>query len=266
PTLIATLSSTAVAIAAAFFFASRDSSWRVDAASHGEEPLESSASESDSITEESYQHLIATRRYGARLIAWLLPAGLIGALIYRLLGAENLFLFMKDEVATWWLMPALMLFILSYGIGRGVKVYEAVTEGAKQGFEIAIRIIPFLVAILVAIGMFRASGAMDILATVINPITSLLGLPAEVLPMAILRPLSGSGAFAVMSALVNEAPNSYSSFLSSVMMGSTETTFYVLAVYFGAVGITRIRHALSAAICADITGVLVSCLVSPFFF
>ena len=168
--------------------------------------------------------------------------------------------FFLQEFVSFWLMPMLMLLIIIYGIGRGVKVYEAVTEGAKQGFDIAIRIIPFLVTILVAIAMFRASGAMEFLAGLILPYTAPIGMPPETLPMALVRPLSGSGAFGVMSSIVNDAPDSYQAFVASTMMGSTETTFYVLAVYFGAVGITKIRHALVAALCADFTGIIVSCL------
>ncbi len=165
-----------------------------------------------------------------------------------------------------WLMPALMMLIISYGVSRGVKIYEAVTDGAKQGFDLAIKIIPFLVVILVAIGMFRASGAMGFAASILNPITSLIWMPAEVLPMAIVRPLSGTGAFGVMSEIINNEPDSYSSFLASVIMGSTETTFYVLAVYFGSVGITKVRHAVIAAILADITGVVASCFLTKIFF
>ena len=165
-----------------------------------------------------------------------------------------------------WLMPTLMLLIISYGVSRGVKIYEAVTDGAKQGFELAIKIIPFLVVILVAIGMFRASGAMSFAAKILNPITSLIWMPAEVLPMAIVRPLSGTGAFGVMSEIITNAPDSYSSYLASVIMGSTETTFYVLAVYFGSVGITKVRHAVIAAILADITGVVASCFLTKIFY
>jgi spore maturation protein SpmB len=101
---------------------------------------------------------------------------------------------------------------------------------------------------------------MELLTTLLNPFTNLIGMPAEALPMALVRPLSGSGAFGVMSALVNAAPDSYEAYVSSTMMGSTETTFYVLAVYFGSVGVTRIRHAMVAALAADATGILVSCI------
>lgn len=157
-----------------------------------------------------------------------------------------------------WLMPVLLCFLILFGYFRGIKVYEACTTGAKDGFNVAIRIIPFLVAIFVAIGMFRASGALDIMKTVLSPLTSLISMPPEALPMALIRPLSGSGAFGIMSEIVSNDPDSFLSFLVSTMQGSTETTFYVLAVYFGAVGISRTRHALPAALCADVVGVLAS--------
>ena len=202
----------------------------------------------------------------SKLFAWLFILGFLGSWVYGVINAGNLAGFFNQDFLSHWLMPALILLIIAYGVGRGVKVYEAVTEGAKQGFGIAISVIPFLVAILVAIGMFRASGAMDVIAKVLNPITSLIQLPAEVLPMALIRPLSGGGAFGIMSEVVEKAPDSYSAFVASTMMGSTETTFYVLAVYFGAVGITRIRHALVAALLADATGLIAACFLSSIFF
>lgn len=160
------------------------------------------------------------------------------------------------NAASAWLVPLLIVAFLVYGHLRGVKVYEVATEGAKEGFATTVRIIPFLVAIFVAIGMFRASGAMSLLTRALAPITEKIGLPAEALSLALLRPLSGSGAFGLMSAIVAKAPDSFLSFLVSTMQGSTETTFYVLAVYFGSVGITRTRHALPAALCADTAGLL----------
>ena len=158
--------------------------------------------------------------------------------------------------ATGWLMPLLMGGLLLVGYFRGVKVYEAVTDGAKEGFQVAIRIIPFMVAIFVAIGMFRASGALELFTGIVSPLTGLIGMPAEALPMALLRPLSGTGAFGIMSEIVNHDPNSFTAYLVSVLQGSTETTFYVLAVYFGAVGIKKSRHALPAALLADAAGIL----------
>jgi len=154
-------------------------------------------------------------------------------------------------------IPAIILFIVLYGAVKKVKIYEVFVEGAREGFNIGVRIIPYLVAMLVAIGIFRAGGAMEILAWVISPITSLIGLPAEALPMAIMRPLSGSGALGVMSEIIHtHGADSFIGRLVSVMMGSGETTFYVLAVYFGSVGISKTRHAVPAGIVADIAGIL----------
>jgi len=155
-----------------------------------------------------------------------------------------------------WLIPGLMLAMICYGFGRNVPVYEQAIEGAKEGFEVAVRLIPFLVMILVAVEMFRASGAFDIVARLASPVTRLLDVPAEVLPVALLRPLSGSGAFGLMSEITARDPDGFAAFLAGTIQGSTETTFYVLAVYFGAVGIQRIRYAVTAALCADLAGFL----------
>ncbi len=158
-------------------------------------------------------------------------------------------------------IPGMVLGILCYGVVRKVKIYEAFVEGAKEGFAIGVRIIPFLVAMLVAIGIFRAGGAMDILSALLSPVTRLIGMPAEVLPMAIVRPLSGSGALGVMSEIIKaNGPDSFIGRMVSVMMGSTETTFYVLAVYFGSVGVVRTRQAVPGGIVADIVAVLLSVL------
>ncbi len=156
-------------------------------------------------------------------------------------------------------IPALVIFVIVYGAFRKVKVYEVFVEGAKEGFAVAVRIIPFLVAMIVAIGVFRAGGAMGFLATALSPITNLIGMPAEALPMAFMRPLSGSGALGVLSETVSvHGADSYVGRMVSVMMGSGETTFYVLAVYFGSVAVTRTRHAVPAGIVADLTSILAS--------
>ena len=160
------------------------------------------------------------------------------------------------ELISFGVVPLLMLSLLVFGYLQGVPVYEAACEGGKEGFQVAVRIIPFLVMILVAVGMFRASGAFDYLATLLRPVTEPLGFPAEVLPVALLRPLSGSGAFGLMSEIVARAPDSFAAYLASTIQGSTETTFYVLAVYFGAVGIKDPRYAVYAALLADLVGVL----------
>ena len=156
-------------------------------------------------------------------------------------------------------IPALVVFILVYGAIKKVKLYEVFVEGAKEGFNVGVRIIPYLVAMLVAIGVFRAGGAMEIITSLLSPITKLIGMPAEALPMAFMRPLSGSGALGVMSEIFkSHGPDSLLGRMVSVMMGSGETTFYVLAVYFGSVGITKTRQAVPAGIVADIVGVLMS--------
>jgi len=158
-----------------------------------------------------------------------------------------------------WIIPGLMVFFLGLGFARRVRVYEVFVEGAKEGFQVAVRIIPYLVAILVAVGMFRASGAMGTMVGLLGPLTGRIGLPAEALPMALMRPLSGSGAYGILASIINDpaiGPDSYVGYLVSTFQGSTETTFYVLAVYFGAVQVRRIRHTLAAALTADVAGIM----------
>jgi spore maturation protein B len=150
---------------------------------------------------------------------------------------------------------------------KRVKVYEEFVEGAKEGFTIAVRIIPYLVAILVAIGMLRASGALEWILVGLKPLLSLIGFPPENLPLALMRPLSGSGSFGLLADLVNEyGTDSLQAKIGATMYGSTETTFYVLAVYFGAVGIRKTRHAVVAGLIADITGVLAAVYICRLFF
>jgi len=166
-----------------------------------------------------------------------------------------------------WAIPLAILIIVTAGMLKKVKVYETFVEGAKEGFEVGIKIIPFLVAILVAISMFRASGALDILVTALNPVLSLFGYPPEALPMALIRPLSGSGAIGVMTDLVNtHGPESFIGRLASVMMGSTETTFYVLAVYLGSIGIRKARHTLASCLIADAAGLIAAFIVCTLVF
>ncbi len=168
-----------------------------------------------------------------------------------------------------WIIPGLMLGFLAFGIIKRVPVYETFVEGAKEGFQVAVRIIPYLVAILVAVGMLRASGAMDAMVNFLGLWTDKLGMPADALPMALLRPLSGSGAYGVLASIINDptiGPDSYTGYLVSTLQGSTETTFYVLAVYFGAVQIKRLRHALVAALTADLAGILAAVAVCRFLY
>jgi spore maturation protein SpmA len=155
-----------------------------------------------------------------------------------------------------WLIPLLLAFIMLFGIARGVKVYESAIKGAREGFDIFVMVVPFLVIILVAVGVFRASGGLDLLLAVAAPLTSWAGFPPEALPMALIRPLSGSGAMGVMTETMKiYGPDSFVGYLVSVMNGTSETTFYVLAVYFGSVRVRAVRHTLLACLTADLAGI-----------
>jgi spore maturation protein B len=166
-----------------------------------------------------------------------------------------------------WAIPLLVAGIPLLGLARRVKVYAAFVEGAREGFQTAVRIIPPLVAVYVALGMFRASGALDALGRVLAPLTGALGIPPAVLPLVLVRPLSGSAANGVVANILQtEGPDGYAGRLASVMAGSTETTFYVLAVYFGAAGVTRYRQALPAGLLADLAGFVAAVVVVRFVF
>lgn len=167
-----------------------------------------------------------------------------------------------------WVIPFLMLGFLTFGVLRRVRVYEVFVVGAKEGFQVAVKIIPFLVAILVAVGMFQASGALDVMVSALGRYTSMIGLPAQALPMALMRPLSGSGAYGILASIIKNpavGPDSYTGYLVSTLMGSSETTFYVLAVYFGAIQVRRIRHTLAAALTADAAGIMFAIIACRFF-
>jgi len=166
-----------------------------------------------------------------------------------------------------WAVPLLLAGVPLLAVARRVKVFPAFVEGAKGGFETAVRVIPPLVAVFVALGMLRASGAMDAAAAALAPVTDRLGIPASVLPLVLVRPLSGGAALGVVGDVLRaEGPQSYAGRLASVMAGSTETTFYVLAVYLGAVGVTRYRQALSAALLADLAGFAAAVVVVTWVF
>ncbi len=203
-------------------------------------------------------------RLAAVLALWLLMLFLIGRAIFA---AEERLPDTLRAMLSGWLLPLIMLAIVSVGFVRKVRVYEVFIEGAKDAFGIAVKIIPFLIAILAAVGMFRASGAMDRLTALLGPVTGLIGMPPEALPMALIRPLSGSGALAVLTETMKACgPDSLAGYTVSVMSGSTETTFYVLAVYFGAVGVKATRHTVPCCLAADITGILAACWISRLFF
>ena len=166
-----------------------------------------------------------------------------------------------------WAIPILLVVIPLVGIIRGVKVYDVFIEGAKEGFDVAVKIIPFLVGILVAIGMFRGSGAMDLLMAGLRPIVARTGFPAELVPLTILRSLTGSGSLAFTTDLIKtHGPDSLIARMAATLYGSSETTFYVLAVYFGAVGIRRSRHAVPAALIGDLVAAIAAVVVCAWMF
>jgi spore maturation protein SpmA len=204
---------------------------------------------------------------------WKLPAAILLIILFFLIGSVTGLLsvivsafsfinleILKDviQILSTVAIPFLILIFIGYGAIKRVKVYEQFVEGAKDGFNIAIKIIPYLVAMLVAIAIFRAGGALDnLLIPVMRVVTDLIGMPPEALPMALIRPLSGSGSLGVMAETMSVyGPDSFIGVLVSTFFGSTETTFYVLAVYFGAVSIRKTRHAVVVGLLADVAGIL----------
>ena len=168
--------------------------------------------------------------------------------------------------ASKFIIPLMLVLIPLYGLFKRVPVYEEFVTGAKEGFSVAVRIIPYLVAILFAVGMFRASGAMQYLEDWLRPVLSPLGVPPEILPMAITRPLSGGGSLAVLADMAKvHGMESVFVKIAGVMYGACETTFYVIAVYFGAVGIKKTRHAVPAGLIADAAGVVLAVVVVKWF-
>lgn len=166
-----------------------------------------------------------------------------------------------------WAIPVLLVFIPLAGIVKKVKVYDVFIDGAKEGFDVAVKIIPFLVGILVAIGMFRGSGAMELLTAALQPVMRATGFPAELFPLAILRTLTGSGSLGFATDLVKTyGPDSMIGRTAATLYGSSETTFYVLAVYFGAVSIKKTRHAIPAALIADVVAAIATVAVCAWMF
>lgn len=160
-----------------------------------------------------------------------------------------------------WLLPTFLALVFVIGITKKVNLFDQFVQGAKEGLDTAIRILPFLIAMLVSVGMLRQSGVLAMLTQWLNPFTQIIGLPADALPMVFMRPLSGAGSYGLLSEILNNpdiGPDSYTGYLVSTLMGSTETTFYVLAVYFGSVQIMRLRHAVLTGILADIVSVIAS--------
>ncbi len=253
-TLLATAGSTAVAILAAKvyqrFFPLNKTSPGEKSAGTPPPPEAIQASETEAAIGSGYP-------------AWVCSIALC------LLAVSILLIILYGKIIAPWIIPGLMVGFLGFGLVRRVRIYEVFVEGAKEGFQVAVKIIPYLVAILVAVGMLRASGVLDAMVNWVGPWTQKVGLPAEALPMAFLRPLSGSGAFGILAATINDpaiGPDSYIGYLVSTFQGSTETTFYVIAVYYGAVQIKRLRHTLVAALTADIAGIAFAVAVCSYFY
>lgn len=166
------------------------------------------------------------------------------------------------ETISVWAIPVVIAAVALYAIIKKVPVYSVFTEGAKEGFSTAVMIIPYLVAMLCAIGMLRASGAMDAFCNLISPLTDLIGLPGEVLPMAIMRSFSGGGAEGMMAELLETyGTQSQIGRIASVALGSTETTFYVVAVYFGSVGVSNTRHSIAAGLLGDLASLIAATVI-----
>ena len=164
-------------------------------------------------------------------------------------------------------VPILLAAVAAFGLGRRVDIYGALTHGAEEGLTVLLRIVPALVGLLTAVSMFRASGAMEWLSGLLAPVLGWLGIPSETAPLLLIRPISGSGALAVATDLMRtHGPDSYIGRVAAVMLGSTQTTFYTIAVYFGSAGIHRTRHAVPAALAADLTGFAASALAVRLFF
>ncbi|GLI85540.1 spore maturation protein B [Rossellomorea marisflavi] len=166
-----------------------------------------------------------------------------------------------------WMIPLLIGFILLYGTWKRVPTYESFVEGGKEGIKIAMSIIPFLIGMLVAITIFRESGALEFFVDLIRPGLLAIGIPPEIVPLAIIRPISGTAALGMMSDMVAAyGPDSFIGRLASVLQGSTDTTLYVLTVYFGAVGIRRMGDALKVGLLADVVGIAAAIFVVTLMF
>ncbi len=171
------------------------------------------------------------------------------------------------DIISLWALPTILILILTFGLVKKIPLYEVFTEGAKDGFKVAINIIPYLVAIIVGISMLRASGAFEWFGTALAPILTFFNIPTDVIPLMLTRSLSGSATIGVFSDIAgNPSSTFYTTTLAAVMVGSSETTLYVLAVYFGAVKISKIRYALAVGLLADLAGIILAILICRMMF
>jgi spore maturation protein SpmA len=271
PTLIATTCSTLAAVAA--FYALRKLKRYALPADEGAEPIPSAWEEPDEREGIQERAAESTERRPLGFGQWVLIGGFGAALLVALgveirgLLADHSAFGVAKIISKDWLVPMLIAGLLLVGVAGRVRVYEAMIEGARDGLVVVVRIIPYLVGILVAVGMFEASGAMDLLVRLLDPVTSAIGFPGAALPMALLRPLSGSGALGVMAATIEtHGPDSFVGMLVSTLQGSTETTFYVLTIYAGAGRVRDLRHALPACLIGDAAGILGATAACHLFF
>jgi spore maturation protein SpmA len=267
PTLIATACSTLAALAAVFVLRARERAIPQSSADLAAPRREHSAPEVDASLEAQGPSEAAgpLRRL---VIAGVLTACAVGIALHAAELAIDLPIFkVVTALLKAWLVPLLVVALLLVGFAGRVPVYESMVAGAREGLDMAVRILPFLVAVLVAVQMFRASGALDLLVGALDPLTSLVGFPGEALPMALLRPLSGSGAFGVMAEIVQtHGPDSFVGYLVCTLQGSTETTFYVLTLYYGAAGVRNMRYTLAACLIADLVGYATATAMCHLFF
>lgn len=171
------------------------------------------------------------------------------------------------DIISLWALPFIILSVLIFAIVKKVPVYETFVEGAKDGIDVTLKIVPYLTAIIVAVAMFRASGALDMLTNLLSGFLQKINVPSDILPLAIVRSLSGSAALGIFSDIAQNNPvDSYVTKLGAIMLGSSETTFYVLAVYFGSVGIKKYRYAVLTGLIADCAGILGAIVIANIFF
>jgi spore maturation protein SpmA/spore maturation protein SpmB len=200
-------------------------------------------------------------------IAALVGVGLLAAAALSVVRSEQTGFEAFKPLLGDWVLPGIMVLILLVGFAREVKVYEVFIPAAKEGFQVGVTILPYLVAILVAVGMFRASGALEWITSGLQPALAAVGFPADALPMALIRPLSGNGALGVMTETMKaKGPDSFVGYLVSLINGSSETTFYVLSLYFGAVGVRAVRHTLAACLLSDAVGLGITTALCHLFF
>ncbi|MEZ4216755.1 MAG: nucleoside recognition domain-containing protein [Myxococcota bacterium] len=264
PTLVASTCSTVAGIAAYFALGRLP----MFAAPRGDATRPPATAADDTAADAPSEAAPPARASRAQAVAAIAAALLLLVVMGRDVATSELAgLALFKQWATDWLMPVFFASLVLFGFGRGASVYDSAVEGAKEGLEVGVRIAPYLVVILVAVGLLRASGALEAMIGLLDPLTSRFGVPAEVLPMALIRPLSGSGATGVMVETIQTyGPDSFVGQLTCVIAGSTETTFYVLAVYYGAVGVRATRHTVLACLTADFAGFVGAVAASHWWF